>query len=150
MKQLLPCISLALASALGSCTNDKKEEPSPQIDSQLLTSNTWKLTAETQTVGNAEPVAKYSTSDVGANDNTLKFLADYSLRMDEGATKDSHISLQTVSGKWKLSGKTLTIVVAPFTRQCVIQELTATKLIVRVDETLDGDQRVTRYMYEAQ
>ncbi|MDF7814466.1 lipocalin family protein [Hymenobacter sp. YC55] len=149
MKRVLPLTSLALASVLASCANDKKEDPSPRTAAQMLTSKTWKQTAETEAIGDAEPVAKYFRYAASAN-NTVKFLADYSLRMEDGATEDSYNSPQTVSGEWTLSGKTLTIVVAPFTRQCTIQELTGNKLVVKVAEALDGAQKVTRYTYEAQ
>lgn len=149
MKRVLPLTSLALASVLASCANDKKEDPSPQTAAQLLTSKTWKQTAETEAIGDAEPVAKYFRYAASAN-NTLKFLTDHSLRMEEGATETSHNSLQTVLGEWMLSGKTLTIVVTPFTRECTIQELTENKLVVKAAEVLDGAQKVTRYTYEAQ
>lgn len=149
MKSLLLLSSLALTGMFASCSDDKKEDPTPtKTDSELLMAKTWTQTAETETMGTAAPIDTYTNGyEACEKDNTLKFLAGNILTFDQGATKCDPDDAQSISGNWALTDKTLTMVVFSFGGQATIQELTDSKMVLSTSETVNGTTTITRSTY---
>jgi hypothetical protein len=154
-------LAIAASSAFVGCGSDNKsEDPTPKSNSELLMAKSWKLTAETEATGNAAPVNTYDSSyESYEKDNVYKFQANDVLVMEEGATRENPSDPASTTGVWKLmdSDKNLAYQVGFFgtallssTQKGEIEELTATKLVVKMTDSNNSPAIVTRQTFTAQ
>jgi len=141
MKKLF-LLALA-ATALSACKKDSNAMPSK---TELLTTPKWRITAETETVKNAQTGGsstttvfdRYAGMTACVRDNFHKFNVDKSWIIDEGASKCLSTAPQSGSSTWNFnSDQTKLLVPSPSlpatTAEVDIVELTSSTLRLRVD-----------------
>jgi hypothetical protein len=155
-------LSLAVAGALVSCGDDNNDpQPSNQTASEKLMARSWMITAATEKKGNNAAVDIFTSEDACLKDNLYKFQAANAFLVDEGKTKCSSASPQTLTGQWTLSNNdqtlsgTVTFTIAPGFNYDIeltgtIEELNETRLILVDTETVSGVTTVTRTTFTAQ
>jgi len=104
MKKLL--LVFAAATVLGACKKDSEPAPTPTAATKadVLVAKNWRLSAQTTTysIANTPSVSQdeYATYSSCERDNFLKFNANKTLLVDEGATKCDQSDPQTQNGSW--------------------------------------------------
>lgn len=160
MKKLTVYLSLALTlTGLASCEKELEEVAKPaaqaadsqslQAPKDLIASGAWHLTDLT-TTGKAAGAAEATTVSIFGQlkptmrDNLTQFSTGGAYIQDEGATKMNPAMPQQKSGSYKLSedAKTLTVQLADAERVYSVEELTATKLRLKMTEG-SGDAAVS-------
>ncbi|UOQ75655.1 hypothetical protein MUN84_13345 [Hymenobacter sp. 5516J-16] len=162
MKRItLLALSLATSTFFTSCSSDDKENnPSPSKSaSELLMAKSWKLTAETEATGTAAPVNTYDDYESYEKDNIYKFQANNVFISEEGATRYSSSDPASTTGVWALyEGDKKVAYQAGFfgtgllssTQKGDIEELTDTKLVVKMTDASSTPTIVTRQTFTAQ
>ncbi|UYZ61967.1 lipocalin family protein [Hymenobacter weizhouensis] len=153
-------LAVAASSAFVGCGSDDKNDPTPtKTNSELLMAKSWMLTAETEATGTAAPVSTYNDYESYEKDNVYKFQANSVFVMEEGATREDPTDPASANGVWALSDgdKSLTYQVGFFgtgllssTQKGEIEELTATKLVVKMTDARSTPTIITRQTFTAQ
>jgi hypothetical protein len=157
----LTLATVATSLVFTSCEKDKKD-PKPKTASEKLTAKSWMLTAETKATGTAAPVNTFS--DYGSyyeRDDIFKFQANNVFIKGEGATRRVPSAPTSITGTWMLSDsdKKIAYVAGYFGTFLYtsnvdgtgeIEELTETKLVVKLTDTSSPPTVVTRQTFTAQ
>lgn len=122
---------------------DKKEEPKPPTNKELVMSNTWKVTkvmSQGIDVWNSSILPIFQPCQ---KDNTYQFQADDLLLIDEGETKCNDADAQTQQGAWMMVGKDRMFIDVIFlTDTAEIVSISKTQLVLKANIEsfgVDGD-----------
>jgi hypothetical protein len=149
-----------MTSLFASCGDDKNEDdPKPKTKSEMLMAKSWMLTAETEATGTAAPVNSFDRDYASyEKDNIYKFQANSVFVSEEGATRASASDPASTTGAWILSDsdKNITYQAGFFgtgllssNQKGEIEELTETKLVVKMTFTNSSSVVVTKQTFTA-
>ena len=103
MKNILPLLLAgAMSVTMLSCSDDKKDDPTPNKTS-LLTAKKWRVSAQSTTAtlnGNTTTVDEFATMQPCEKDDFTQFKTDKTVVFDQGATKCDPADNQTENGTW--------------------------------------------------
>ncbi|WP_139924849.1 lipocalin family protein [Hymenobacter sp. DG01] len=150
MKRISFLLSLLVAGSVFTGCGSDDETPSPnKSKSELLMAKSWRMTAQTETVGSKAPDDTFSSEEACSKDDLAKFMANGIFIADEGKTKCDPDDSQQFAGNWALSANDtkLTITVFIAAAQFDITELTENKLVLTSTDTDSGVTTTTRTTY---
>lgn len=159
MKRVLLLSTLALTGIFASCSDDNENDPKPKTKSELLMAKSWMLTAETEATGTAAPVDSYKDYESYEKDNIYKFQANNKFVSEEGATRQDPSDPASTEGLWSLTdsdkkivyqaGLFGTLLLSSDQNKGEIEELTETKLVVKMTDASSSPTVVTRQTFTA-
>jgi len=136
---------LLIITLIAMVVNCKKDENAATSRKDLLSGKTWIMTAETispaMNVNGTLITDFYSQEPSCTRDDIAKLNSNGTYTLEEGATKCSANDPQVYeTGTWTLnSDETVLVLTSNGTvTNAKIQELTATKLVIIEEETLNG------------
>ena len=151
-------LSLALLGGLTSCSDDKNDPTPSTSKTALLTAKSWRVTADQSVVvsgGTTLTNDDYADLEACEKDDLVRFNADKTVTLDQGATKCADTSADPQSekdGTWDLNsdGTKLTQKDGAFSLEFDVLELSATTLKTKVTFTDDGETYTQTTTYTAQ
>jgi hypothetical protein len=146
MKNIFILLALAVGFTFTSCSKDDDAAPTK---TEMLTGKNWKVTAETVSVNNGTPSDVYTMASACEKDNSINFASDGKFTFDEGASKCAANEPQTQTGTWSFeNGETvLKMTQGTSTANQTITELSASKMVLTVDDTFTTGGTTTTYKY---
>ncbi|QIX61246.1 hypothetical protein HER32_08670 [Hymenobacter sp. BT18] len=144
----IPFLALAIvaSSAFFGCGKDK--DPAPKSKSELLMAKSWRVTAQTETVG-SNTQDTFSSEEDCTKDDLAKFMANGIFIADEGKTKCDPSDPQQFAGNWTLTSNDSKLLITVFIAavEFDITELSENKLVLTTQDTDNGVVTTTRTTY---
>ncbi|MFD2785007.1 lipocalin family protein [Hymenobacter rubripertinctus] len=139
-------LAIAASSAFVGCGSDN--DPAPKSKSELLMAKSWRVTAQTESVGTATQDT-FSSEDACTKDDLAKFIANGIFIADEGKTKCDPSDPQQFAGNWALTSNESKLLITVFIAaiEFDINELSENKMVLTTQETDRGVTTTTRTTY---